>query len=195
LYPGLAVAIGMAVHRLLESPLARRLPGYAANGLLAAGIVAFALTDGRKHVRLNPYPGTDLAALRSEIRRELEPGDGVVVAPFSRYPWALASPGPVPTIFSSAYTTGFTVSSLDHDELIVAAEYVENGYDPAAAVRFAAGRLRLWYVATDTPPGDTPPEAQVHEDDAERLLLADGWRMVRRLKVHGAHAHLLIAPG
>ena len=198
LYPGLALAVAMAVQKVLDSPPAVRLPraflNRSLNGLLAVGIVVFALTDGRQHVRSNPYPGADIAALQTAIRHQMEPGDGIVVSPFSRYPWALSSPRPASIVFSPAYTTGFTVSSSEPDELIIAAEYVEGGYDPAAAVRFAAGRPRVWHVVTDTPPSDTPPEAQAHEEDAERLLIGDGWRVVRRLDVHGAHAHLLEAP-
>jgi len=191
LYPGLALAAAMAVERVFVTRPFDRLPAMPLNGLVAVGIVAFALTAGRRHVQVNPYPGADLAALQADIRRQTEPGDGIVVSPFSRYPWALSSRHRPMIVFSPAYTTGFTVSSSEPGELVVAAEYVEDGYDPAAAVRFAAGRRRIWYVVTDTPPSDTPPEAQQHEQDAERLLLADGWRVIRRLDVHGAHAHLL----
>lgn len=194
LYPGLALATAMAVQRALDLRPLARLPGNALNGVAAVAIVLFALTSGRQHVRLNPYPGADLAALQTDIRRQMEPGDGIVVSPFSRYPWALSSRRRALIVFSPAYTTGFTVSSSEPDELVIAAEYVEEGYDPAAAVRFAAGHRRVWYVVTDTPPSDTPPEAQAHEGDAERLLVADGWRVVRRLDVQGAHANLLEAP-
>jgi hypothetical protein len=169
--------------------------GRLAHGAVALGVVVFALTAGRAHVRHNPYPGLDMAGLQAAVARQQEPGDGIVVTPFSRYPWALYGDRRPIVDLSSRFTTGFTVRDRSPDTLIVEAEYVEEGYDPAVVVPFAERHRRVWYVATDSPLSDTPAEAQVREGDAERLLLDRGWRVERRIDVDGGHADLLLPPG
>ncbi|HYX43924.1 MAG TPA: hypothetical protein VE760_02695 [Acidimicrobiales bacterium] len=194
LYPGVALAVAMAFQKLIDTgwlPRGERL----VHGAVAVGVVAFAVTGGRAHVRHNPYPGVDMAGLQAAVARQHEPGDGVVVTPFSRYPWALYGDSRPIVDLSSRFTTGFTVRDRSPDTLIVEAEYVEEGYDPGVVVPFAERHRRVWYVATDSPVSDTPAEAQVHEGDAERVLLARGWRLERRIAVDGGHAHLLLPPG
>ena len=203
LYPGVALAVALALQKAIDAgwlarvgrPLRSGHAGRLVHGAVAVGILAFALTAGRAHVRHNPYPGVDMARIQAAVARQQEPGDGIVVAPFSRYPWALYGDRRPIVDLSSRFTTGFTVRDRSPDTLIVEAEYVEEGYDPGAVVPFAERHRRIWYVATDSPLSDTPAEAQVREGDAERLLLDRGWRVERRIDVEGGHAHLLLPPG
>jgi hypothetical protein len=194
LYPGVALAVALAVQKAIDAGWLARVGERLVHGAVAVGVVAFALTAGRAHVRHNPYPGTDMAGLQVAVARQQEPGDGIVVTPFSRYPWALYGDARPIVDLSSRFTTGFTVRDRSPDTLIVEAEYVEEGYDPAVVVPFAERHRRVWYVATDSPLSDTPAEAQVREGDAERLLLDRGWRVERRIDVEGGHAHLLVPP-
>jgi hypothetical protein len=194
LYPGVALAVALAVQKAIDAGWLVRVGERLVHGAVAIGVLAFALTAGRAHVRHNPYPGVDMAGLQAAVARQQEPGDGVVVTPFSRYPWALYGDRPPVVDLSSRFTTGFTVRDRDPDTLVVEAEYVEEGYDPGAVVPFAARHRRVWYVATDSPSSDTPEEAQIHEGDAEQLLLDRGWRVERRIEVEGGHAHLLVPP-
>ncbi len=195
LYPGVALAVALALQKAVDAGLLAKLGESVVHVALAVGIATFALTAGRAHVRQNPYPGVDMAGLQSTLARARQPGDGIVVAPFSRYPWALYGERRPVVDLSSRFTTGFTVRDPSPDVLVIEAEYVEEGYDPGAVVPFAERHRRIWYVATDTPGSDTPAEAQAHEGDAERLLLERGWRVDRRVEVDGGHAHLLVPPG
>ncbi|MFN2606979.1 MAG: hypothetical protein ABR511_03635 [Acidimicrobiales bacterium] len=192
LYPGLAVAAALAVQFVLGTGALRRLPPGLVGGIVAAGLMAFALTGGRTQVRENPYPGVDMAALRRAVVARAQPGDGVVVSPFSRYPWALVAPTRPAIAPSPRFATGFSVASTDPDVFLMPSEYVEDGYDPGVAVGFAADRRRVWYVATDTPASDTAPAVQAHEQDAERALGGAGWRVADRVEAPGGHADLLV---
>ncbi|HWC09760.1 MAG TPA: hypothetical protein VG455_00910, partial [Acidimicrobiales bacterium] len=200
LYPGVALGLAMALQKAIDAGLLDRIgrllrsghAGRLAHVAVAVGVVVYALTAGWTHVRHNPYPGVDMAGLQAAVAREQEPGDGVVVTPYSRYPWALYGERRPILDLSSRYTTGFTVRDRNPDTLVLEAEYVEEGYDPGVVVPFAERHRRIWYVATDSPPSDTPPEAQVREGDAERLLVERGWRVERRIDVDGGHAHLLV---
>lgn len=195
LYPGLALAAAMAVQAVLEWGPVQRMPAALPAAVVAAGLVGFALTGGRAHVRRNPYPGVDMAHLRAAVRARMVPGDVVVVSPFSRYPWALVAPSRPAVILSRHFATGFEVRSTAPDERLMPSEYVEDGYDPAVVVTLAGDARRVWYVVTDTPSSDTTPDVQAHEGDAERVLESRGWRVVDRVGVHGGHADLLVAPG
>jgi len=187
LYPCVALAVALTVQRALGS----RLPVLA----VGAATVLFAATISRHHVVRNPYPGADTAGLIAAVRGQMAPGDGVVVAPFTRYAFALYDRPRPEIVLSPRYSTGFTVSSPEGDVLILPAEFYETGYDPAAAVPFARDRRRVWYLATDTPRSDTPPQVQAHEYEPERRLLAEGFTVERRVDVDGAHADLLVRPG
>lgn len=189
LYPCVALLAAMAVQKLVDSgPVPDRL----AQPAMATGIVILAATTGLHHVRANPYPAADMGPLTAAVRSRLGPADAVVVGPFSRYPFALYDSADVDVVFSSRYAPGFTVRSQDPDVLIMPAEYFEDGYDEGLAVRFAEGRTRVWYVATDTPESDTPPDVQAYEYRPEQLLVADGFRIVDRIDAHGVHADLLV---
>ena len=194
LYPCIALALALAVERVLA---ARPLPGPAPALAVAAALVAFAATDGRRHADANPYPGADTAGLIAAVRAEMAPGDGLVVAPYTRYAFALYDRPRPQVVLSPRYSTGFTVVSPDPDAFILPAEFYETGYDASAAVAFARDRRRVWYLATDTPMSDTEPVAQAHEYEPERRLLDDGFVMERRVDVDGAHADLLVrvSPG
>jgi hypothetical protein len=121
----------------------------------------------------------------------MAPGDAIVVAPFGRYPYALSS-ARAGIVLSRRYSTGFTVASNEPDVLVMPAEFYEQGYEAEVAVRFAASRARVWYLATDTPASDTPPDAQRHEYEPERLIVDSGFTLVDRLPAYGAHADLLV---
>lgn len=192
LYPGVAVAAAMAVQKLLDLPVVRRVPPAAATTAFGVAIGVFALTAGRAQVRLNPYPGVDMAALQAQISAQRRAGDGVVVSPFSRYPWALYATRRPRVVLTRSLPTNALVVSADPDVFIMPREYVEDGYDAAVAVRFAASRPRIWYVVTDTPASDTPAEAQAREGDAEKLLIAAGYIVSGRISVFGGHADLLV---
>lgn len=191
LYPGVALASAMAAQRLLDMSALRSVSSAVAAAALACALVIFAMTSGRAQVRLNPYPGADMAALQSQLDLLAQPGDGVVVSPFSRYPWALYSSARPEVVLSRSLPTNVLVASQDGDVFIMPREYVEDGYDPSFALRFAIGRPRVWYVVTDTPTADTPSEGQAHERDAEDLLMANGYTVARSITVFGAHADLL----
>lgn len=154
-----------------------------------------AATSIRPFALRNPYPCADMADLAAAVRRQAAPGDGVVVAPFGRYAYAVYSRRPPEVILSSWYSTGVTVASTDPDVLIVPAKFYETGYDPDAGATFARGRSRIWYLATDTPASDTFPWVQEHEYIPERRILAQGFVIERRIDVAGAHADLLVRRG
>ena len=193
LYPCIAFAAALGVEKLLGARMARA--GAAPALVLAAGLCVVALVDGRREIVRNPYPGADLAELSAMVDQHRAPGDGVVVAPFSRYAFAIYSKPDPKIILSSQYSTRFTVASPDPDVFLMPAEFYEGGYDPEAPAAFAAGRHRVWYIATDTPPSDTPPEVQDHEYEPERRLIAAGYVIEQRVDVFGAHADLLVSPG
>jgi hypothetical protein len=196
LYPCLALALALAVEQVLTGwKTLDRVPAPAAALAVAGALVVFAATDGRRHVERNPYPGADTAELIAAVRGQAAPGDGVVVAPFTRYAFALYDRPRPEVILSSRYSTGFTVASRDPDVLLLPAEFYETGYDPDQAVPFARDRRRVWYLATDTPVTDTEPVVQEREVEPEARLLADGFVVERRIDVDGAHADLLVRPG
>lgn len=187
LYPGVALAVALTVQRALGG---RRLRW--AGPAVTVALALFAVTDGRRHVEGNPYPGADTARLIALVRNQMVPGDAVVVAPFTRYAFALYDRTAPEVLLSSRYSTGFTVASPDSDVFILPAEFYETGYDAGAAVGFVGDRRRVWYLATDTPVTDTDPAVQAHEYEPEGRLLAEGFVIERRLDVRGAHAHLLV---
>jgi hypothetical protein len=186
LFPCVALALALTV----QKALGRRLPAVA----VGAAVVVFAATAGRHHARENPYPGADTPRLIAAVRAQKAPDDGVVVAPFTRYAFALYDERRPRVILSSRYSTGFTVASPDPDVFVVPAEFYETGYDAGAAIGFARDRRRIWYLATDTPETDTPPEVQAREYEPEQRLLDEGFVVQRRIDVDGAHAHLLVRP-
>ena len=193
LYPGVALATGLVADGLvrLAPALSRR------TGALTVAVVVvtagFAATAGLRQTRATPYPSGDVRDLTAAVRARAAPGDVVVVSQFSRYPYALYSAAPPRIVFSRSYSTGFTVASTEPDVFVMPAEYYEPGYDPAAAVGFAAGRSRVWYIATDTPAFDTPPAIQRNEYVAEDRLIAAGYHVADRIRGSGGHADLLLA--
>jgi hypothetical protein len=193
LYPGVALATGLAADRLLRivPGVGPRLP--VINAAVLAAIVAFAATTGAHHTRGRPYPSADVHALDVAIRMHRNPGDAIVVGSYSRYAYAFYASTPPEFVFSRGYSTGFTVRSTEPDVFILPAEYYEAGYDADAVVRFAAGRQRVWYIATDSPTFDTPPDIQRYEYLPEARLLEAGFRVTDRIDAYGAHAHLLVA--
>jgi len=191
LYPGVALASAMAAQRLLDLSALRAVSSAVAAAALACALVIFAMTSGRAQLRLNPYPGADIAALQRQLALLAQPGDGVVVSPFSRYPWALYSRARPEVVLTRSLPTNVLVASQDGDVFVMPREYVEDGYDASVALLFALGRARVWYVVTDTPTADTPSEGQAHERDAEDLLMANGYTVARSITVFGAHADLL----
>ena len=192
LYPCLALALALVVEKVLGG---RRSGAPAAQLVVAGVLLAFTATTIRPFALRNPYPGADMAGLTAAVLRQAAPGDGIVVAPFSRYAYALYSRRPPEVILSSRYSTGVTVASADPDVLIMPAEFYETGYDPDAGATFARGRSRIWYLATDTPASDTFPMVQENEYIPERRILAQGFVVERRIDVVGAHADLLVRRG
>jgi hypothetical protein len=193
LYPCVALSSAMAFQSVLDlarGHLRQLVPELA----VLTAIVAFAWTGARHHMARNPYPAADIGPLMTDVRQHLEPGDAVVVSQFSRYPYALYAARDPTLVFSRRYATGMTVRSTEPDVFIMPAEFFEEGYDPDAAVEFAGDRRRVWYVATDTPPSDTPPAIQALEYEAEQRLIDHGFRIVRRLDAYGVHADLLVRP-
>jgi MFS family permease len=195
LYPGMALAAGLAVQNVVHHVHALAARPRVVDVALMALVVGFAVTAGLRQTRATPYPAADVHALDLAVGARRLPGDGVVVGQFSRYPYALYGAAPVRLVFSPAYSTGFAVVSSEPDVYILPAEYYEGGYDPDAAVRFASGYRRIWYIATDTPAFDTPPSIQQNEYVPEVRLVAAGFHVAERLRGEGAHADLLLAPG
>lgn len=191
LYPSLALTLAVAAQEIGE-PLLSAWPRRATTTLVASGLVAIALVSTRHVLERSPYPGSDMADLVRSVDEARGSGDGVVVAPYSRFAYANAA-APDPTIvISERYSTRFTVSSPDPDVFILPAEYYETGYDPDAALRFARHHERIWYIATDTPPSDTLPALQAYEYEPEDRIIAAGYRVERTIRVRGAHADLLV---
>jgi hypothetical protein len=190
LYPCIALAVALTIERVLDRW--GRLDGHLPAVAVVAGLALAATVTGHRLADRNPYPGVDTAGMIAAFRADLRPGDGVVVAPFTRYAFALYDRRPPRVILSSRYSTGFTVASRDPEVLILPAEFYETGYDPGAAVGFGRQRIRIWFLATDTPPTDTAPEVQDHEYEPERRLLADGFVVERRVDVAGGHLDLLV---
>lgn len=193
LYPCLALAFALVLEKVLAGR--RGLRGRAPQLVVAGALLVFAATSIRSFALRNPYPGADMAGLTAMVLRQAVQGDGVVVAPFGRYAYAVYSRRPPEVILSSWYSTGVTAASADPDVLIMPAEFYETGYDPDAGATFARGRSRVWYLATDTPASDTFPEVQENEYEPERRILAEGFIIERRIDVAGAHADLLVRPG
>jgi hypothetical protein len=192
LYPCIAIAAALGVQRLLATRALRSLPAPAL--LAASAILLVALVDGRRALIRSPYPGADIAQLATMVDQHRLPGDAVVVAPFTRYAYALYT-GPEPRIvISSQYSTRFSVVSSDPDVLLMPAELYEGGYDANAPVVFAQTHTRVWFIATDTPPSDTPVSVQNREYEPEQRLFDAGFAFATRIEVFGAHADLLVRP-
>lgn len=192
LYPCVALLVAMAAQRILETGL---VPNRLAGAATAVGIVAFAGTYGLEFVRAHPYPAADMGPLTAAVEARRQPGDAIVVGPFSRFPFAFYGAVDPEIVLSSRYAPGFTVRSSDPDVLIMPAEFFEDGYQEELALRFAEGRRRVWYLATDTPESDTPADVQRHEYAPELHLIADGFRIADRIDAHGVHADLLVREG
>ncbi len=189
LYPCIALLAAMASQKLLDTT---RVPDRFAGATLVVVVVLGAGTILRARVEANPYPAADMAPLAAAVGARMAPGDAIVVGAFSRFPFALYADVETEVVLSSLYAPGFTVRSRDPDVLIMPAEFFEDGYDEGQAVPFAEGRSRIWYLATDTPASDTPPEVQAHEYRPEQRLLGNGFRIVDRIDAHGVHADLLV---
>lgn len=195
LYPCVALAAAIVAEGVLARTPLGRLDGRLVAVALAVALAAFALTRGLEHVRANPYPAVDMAALVSAVDLQREVGDGVVVGPFSRHTFAFSQPARSRLLFSQGHATGFTVVSSDPDVLVLPADAFERGFEPAGAIAFGAGRHRLWYIATDTPVSDTPAAIQAVELLPEQRLLDAGFRRLLRIDRFGGHADLLVRDG
>ena len=193
LYPCVALASALTLEKVLSGR--SRTADRALSPAVAGALLVFAATSIRPYALRNPYPGADMAGLTAAVLRQAAPGDGVVVAPFGRYAYALYGRHRPEVIVSSRYSAGITVASADPDVLIMPAEYYETGYDADAGAAFARGRTRVWYLATDTPPSDTSSAVQENELIPERRILAEGFVVERRIDVAGAHADLLVRGG
>jgi hypothetical protein len=189
LYPCIAIALALTVHHVVG-----RLPTHGIAPVVGAmALLGLAATlPGRNALSATPYPSADVEQLTRQVTQLRQPDDGVVVAPFTRYAFALYDDKPPTLTLSSNYSTGFTASSTDPDVLIMPAEYYEGGYSLEVVDSFVAGRNRIWYLATDTPESDTPADVQATEYDGERRLLASGFALELRIDVAGAHADLLV---
>lgn len=190
LYPCLAIAAALSVQRVLETRQLQRLP--AVTVFVSVVVLLIAVVDGRRALIRVPYPSADLAELASAVNLRRMPGDGVVVAPYSRYGFAFVMEPTPRIVVSSNYSTRFTVASRDPDVLLMPAEYYEGGYDAGDALTFADDRTRIFYVATDTPESDTPLNVQAKEYEPEQLLIQNGYMVAERLDAHGAHVDLLV---
>jgi hypothetical protein len=190
LYPCIAIALALTVdhHVIGRLPTPAVIPVVSAMALLGVA----ATLPSRYALTATPYPSADVEQLGREVTQRRQPGDGVVVAPFTRYAFALYDDEPPTLTLSSNYSTGFTASSTDPDVLIMPAEYYEGGYSLEVVDPFVAGRNRIWYLATDSPESDTPADVQATEYDGERRLLASGFTFEQRIDVAGAHADLLV---
>ena len=192
LYPTLALTLAVGLDEVARPLLRRPRTAGPAAVLVTVALVAVTLVSARHVVERAPYPGSEMASLVDQLDGARQPGDGVVVAPYSRFAYARsARPDPIITI-SRRYSTRFTVASPDPAVLILPAEYYEVGYDPDAGVPFARRHRRVWYVGTDTPATDTAPPMQAYEYEPENRILAAGWRVTRTIRVRGAHADLLV---
>lgn len=189
LYPCVALLAAMASQKFLDRT---RIPARLAGSALAIALVLAAGTTLREHVEANPYPAADIGPLTAAVRARMEPGDAIVVGPFSRYPFAFYGEVDTEVVLSSRYAPGFTVRSKDPAVMIMPAEFFEGGYDERQAVAFARGRDRIWYLATDTPASDTPPDVQAFEYRPEQRLIEDGFRIAERIDAYGVHADLLV---
>lgn len=189
LYPCVALLGAMASQKFLDTT---HVPDRLVGTALAAAVLLVAGTTLAAHVEANPYPAADMGPLAAAVRARMEPGDAIVVSPFSRYPFGLYGDVDPEVVLSSRYAPGFTVRSSDPDVLIMPAEFFEDGYDEGQAVRFAEGRDRIWYLATDTPASDTPSDVQAFEYRPEQRLIDAGFEIVDRIDAHGVHADLLV---
>jgi hypothetical protein len=192
LYPCVAVAAAVTAQKVLECRPLRNVPVSYLAVAVAVGVGMVTLVDTRNALVEFPYPSADIGPLMRLVDRERLAGDVVVVTPFSRYPYAFYSDAAPQFVVSQKYSAHFTVVSSDPSVYIMPAERYESGYDAHAAVNFANGRARVWYIATDSLPSDTPPVVQAQEFEPEQLLLRDGYRVAQHIDVHGAHADLLV---
>lgn len=194
LYPCVALLTAMAAQKVLDLGAGRIVPARVAEVALVVAVAVLAATNGREHMRGNPYPAADMGPLTAAVRARMLPGDAMVVGAFSRYPFALYAARRPEVVLSPLYAPGFTVRSGEPDVYNMPAEFFEDGYDPDEAVRFAEGRSRVWYLATDTPPSDTPPAVQAFEYEPEQRLIDAGFRATERIDAYGVHADLLVRP-
>jgi len=102
LYPGLAMAIGLAVHELRTRSLPLTLLGTAA--LVAVGVATFK--------PIVPYPPRDVRPLVQQLELRASPSDSILVRPDDDFGFGLYTTWPV-TFLRADVATGFA-ARIDH---------------------------------------------------------------------------------
>ncbi len=184
IYPALLLLLASGVVRLWAvigggiGTEERRVVGFA---LAVLSMLMAGALMGQAIVTTPPYPGVAVPALAAALRRNVEPGDHIVVGELARYPWAYYEDHPLRLRFGIDWSTNFTVVSTDPDVFIVPSEYYEGGSQPVRWANAMSRYRRVWFV--ESPPLSLNP--------TYAALVHDGWHRVRTLNVHGGAAILL----
>jgi hypothetical protein len=168
LYPGIALAIAMAVHELEQRW--RRATVAAVCLVLVAQVIVF------KPVL--PYPARDVGPLVAELEQRAAGTDGVLVRPDDDFAFALYTTWPV-TFREANAVTGFAVA-IERPNVHVPL-LVPNGSDgrtetwPEAIARTRADSERVWFLTGGQDPIPKPPA--IREPYVHPLLQRAGLRL------------------
>jgi tetratricopeptide (TPR) repeat protein len=107
-------------------------------------------------------------ALAAKFDSERQPGDQVLVDPYTRYVWALSEERRVRIVFGQTWSTGFSVLSDRPEVYIAPTEPWEIGYAPGDWAVRVADAGRLWYLGTNFLARDADP--------VYLALVGQGWK-------------------
>jgi hypothetical protein len=163
-----------------------RVIGIGALGLVLVGFLLASLNSTT--VRHPPqYPEINVRQLASTLGQNHQPGDWVLVDPYTRYPWTLYEATNVHIKFGSEWGAGFTVVSDRPDVFVSPSEPWEEEYEPQLWAGGMADAGRLWYVGTWY--------LARSQDPVYQAMLSDGWRPQQEFDATGGFLVLMTGGG
>lgn len=193
LYPALILLAALGVQQIVQHASVRtaglshgRVIGPA---LLAVAVGLFAVLSLSSYSVRHPngYPVVNVRQLASIVKSHTQPGDWVLVDPYTRYDWTYYEADQVHVVFGNSWGAGFTVASDQPNVFVSPSEPWEDGYHPVQWVSHVAGAKRVWYLGTDVLSRD--------KDPVYRALLAQGWRPQKEYGATGGFLILMTKGG
>jgi hypothetical protein len=193
LYPAIVLLAALGLHQIVQSLSERtgdrrhgRIIGSAVLGLV---VILFAgLTLNSYSVRHpNGYPEVNVRQLTAIMKAHFQPGDWVLVDPYTRYDWTLYEANQVHVVFGHSWGAGFTVVSDQPNVFLSPSEPWEDGYNPHQWVSKVAQAGRLWYFGTWY--------LNRNQDPVYQALLAQGWKPRAQANAAGGFAVLMTQGG
>ncbi len=194
LYPAVVLLAVLGLQQIVAGAgrlLATRAPQWrvVGTGILIASLILFALASFNSTTVRHPpqYPNINVRQLAAFLTQHRQAADGVLVDPYTRYPWTLYEADPVHIQFGSGWGAGFSVVSGQPDVFVSPSEPWEDGYDPQAWVGQVADAGRLWYLGTWFLPRN--------EDPIYQAMLAQGWKPQGEYDATGGFVVLMTGGG